>query len=54
MIASTIGMKNTKWARLTIIMFAFWTFLTGVCCFQKADFLNLTVGMMGLFIMLDP
>lgn len=54
MIAGNMGMRNTRWARLTIIMFGLWTILTGICCFQKPDFLNLTIGMMGLFIMLDP
>ena len=33
MVAGNLGLRNTRWARLTIIMFGLWTILTGICCF---------------------
>lgn len=39
---------------MSIYMFALWTVLVSFCCFEKPDFLNLTVGIMGLFLLLDP
>jgi len=54
MIATRIGMKDTRWARLTIILFGIWTMATAFVCFEKADFLNLTLGIIGLFMFLDP
>jgi|DEB0MinimDraft_12_1074336.scaffolds.fasta_scaffold54845_2 hypothetical protein len=54
MIANKIGMQNTRWARLTIILFGLWTMATSFVCFEKPDFLNLTIGIMGLFMFLDP
>jgi hypothetical protein len=54
MIAGSVGMRYTRWARLTIILFSLWTLGTSFLCFQKTDFLNLTVGICGLFILLDP
>ena len=54
MIAGSVGMRHTRWARLTIILFGLWTLGTSFLCFQKPDFLNLTVGICGLFILLDP
>jgi hypothetical protein len=53
-VANAIGMKNTRWGRLTIIMFGIWTTLTCLTCFMKYDFLNLTMGLVGLFMLLDP
>ena len=53
-VANALGMKNTRWGRMTIIMFAFWAVLTSIACFLKPDFLNLTLSLMGLFIFLDP
>ena len=42
MVASKVGMKDTRWARVTIIMFFIWTMCTSIVCFQKADFLNVS------------
>ena len=42
MVASKVGMKDTRWARVTIIMFGIWTMCTSIVCFQKADFLNVS------------
>lgn len=49
-----MGLRQTKWGKVTIIMFAFWSILTSICCFEKADMLNQTVAILGLMIMLDP
>ena len=54
MIAGKMGLSNTRWARVTIIMFGLWTICTSLVCFQKPDFLNLTIAIMGLLILLDP
>jgi len=54
MIANGLGLKNTKWARVAIIFYAFWAFLTCFVCFEKPDFLNLTFAILGLFLLLDP
>jgi len=54
MMAASMGMKDTRWARLTIIMFGIYAIGTSFICFQKADFLNLTLAICGLFILLDP
>ena len=42
MVANKMGLKNTRWARLTIIMFGVWAVLTSVVCFEKPDFLNVS------------
>lgn len=49
-----MGMKDTRWARLTIIMYGIFALGTSFICFQKPDFLNLTLAICGLFILLDP
>jgi len=54
MLATRMGFKNTRWARLVIIMFGIFAIGTSFICFQKADFLNLTLAICGLFILLDP
>lgn len=51
---SRFGWKDTRWGRCAIFMFGLWTILTSFACFEKVDFLNLTVGIMGLFLLLDP
>ena len=33
MVANSIGMKNTRWGRLTIILFGLWTVATSFVCF---------------------
>lgn len=33
MVANSIGMKNTRWGRLTIILFGLWTIATSFVCF---------------------
>lgn len=53
-ILAKMGFRDTKWGRVSIIMFAIWTLFTCFICFEKADFLNLTLGVMGLYQMLDP
>lgn len=53
-ITNNLGMKNTRWGRLTITMFGIWSILTSITCFQKADFLNLTIAIIGLMMFLDP
>lgn len=53
-VSNGMGMKDTKWGRLTILMFAFWSLLTALCCFEKADLLNQTIAVNGLMIMIDP
>jgi len=52
--ASKMGLRDTQWGRLAIIMFALWCLCTCFVCFQKPDFLNLTIGVVGLFLLLDP
>lgn len=46
--------KDSKWGKAAIYMFGFWTIATSFVCFEKPDFLNLTIGIMGLFLFLDP
>jgi len=53
-VANAIGLKNTKWGKLSIYMFGLWSLMTSFVCFQKADFLNLTMAILGLFMLLDP
>lgn len=53
-VTNTLGMRQTQWGRLTIFMFAMWSVLTSITCFQKADFLNQTLAVLGLSIFLDP
>ena len=52
--SSTMGMRDTRWGRVCILMFGFWTLLTSMICFEKPDFLNLTMSCLGLYILLDP
>ena len=67
MVANKMGLKNTRWARLTIILFGLYAVLTCIVCFEKPDFLNvsifhfvfilfiqLTISIMGLHLFLDP
>lgn len=42
MVANKMGLKNTRWGRLTIILFGVWAVLTSVVCFEKPDFLNVS------------
>ena len=53
-VAGTLGIREWRWGRLTVILFSFWTIMTCLVCFMKPDFLNLTLGVVGLFILLDP
>lgn len=53
-ITYSLGLSNAKWGKVAIYMFVLWSLITGVICFQKADFLNLTMAILGLFMMLDP
>ena len=41
-VTNSLGMRDTKWGRLTILLFGFWTIATSFVCFQKADFLNVS------------
>jgi hypothetical protein len=55
MAVSSMGLgKDTKWAKAAIYMFGLWNVVTCFVCFEKPDFLNLTIGIMGLFLFLDP
>lgn len=55
MAVSGMGLgKDTKWGKAAIYMFGIWTIATSFVCFEKPDFLNLTIGIMGLFLFLDP
>jgi len=54
MLSSNLGMRDTKWGQLAIFLFGIWTIATSIVCFEKADFLNLTIGAVGLLILLDP
>lgn len=54
LVVSRMGFRDTQWGRLAIIMFAIWCVCTCFVCFQKPDFLNLTLGVMGLYLLLDP
>lgn len=54
LVVAKMGFRDTQWGRLAIIMFAIWCLCTCFVCFQKPDFLNLTLGVMGLYQMLDP
>ena len=49
-----MGLRDTQWGRLAIIMFSIWCLSTCFVCFQKPDFLNLTLGVVGLFLLHDP
>ena len=51
---TVLGMHNTRWGRAAILMFGLWAVLTTYVCFERADFLNLTVAILGLFMLLDP
>jgi len=42
MVTGAIGLKDTRWARLSIILFGLWTICTSLVCFQKPDFLNVS------------
>ena len=42
-VTNQLGMRDTKWGRLTIILFGFWTIATSFTCFQKPDFLNVSM-----------
>lgn len=53
-VVGAFGMQNTRWGRLAIVLFLLWTMCTSIVCFMKPDFLNLTIGMIGLFMFLDP
>jgi len=53
-VAGNMGLRNTQWGKASIYMFGLWTIMTSFICFEKADFLNLTIAVMGLFILLDP
>jgi hypothetical protein len=33
MVTTSMGMKNTRWGRLTIILFGLWTVATSLVCF---------------------
>lgn len=33
MVANSMGMKNTRWGRLTIILFGMWSIATSFVCF---------------------
>ena len=60
----TLGLRDTRWANCAIYLFAAWTAATCIVCFEKADFLNvstndsdalqLTIGLVGLMLFLDP
>jgi hypothetical protein len=43
MVANKMGLKNTRWARLTIILFGLYAVLTCIVCFEKPDFLNVSI-----------
>lgn len=47
-VTNSIGMKNARWGRLAIYMFGLWSMLCCFTCIQKADFLNLTIAILGL------
>ena len=53
-LTGNMGLKDTKWAQTSIYLFGVWTLLTAIVCFEKPDFLNLTIGCVGMFLMLDP
>lgn len=42
-ILAKMGFRDTKWGRVSIIMFAIWTLFTCFICFEKADFLNVSL-----------
>mmetsp|Transcript_20856 Transcript_20856/g.32190 ORF Transcript_20856/g.32190 Transcript_20856/m.32190 type:complete len:98 (+) Transcript_20856:1561-1854(+) len=54
MMVSNLGIRETRWGRAAILGFALWTIMTCFVCFQKPDFMNLTVSILGLFLLLDP
>ena len=43
LVVSSMGFRDTQWGRLAIIMFAVWCLCTCFVCFQKADFLNVSL-----------
>lgn len=43
MVAAKMGLRDTQWGRLAIIMFSLWCLCTCFVCFQKPDFLNVSV-----------
>ena len=54
LVVAKMGFRDTQWGRLAIIMFAIWCVSICFVCFYKADFLNLTIGVVGLYLLLDP
>ena len=64
LMGGTLGLRDTRWANCAIYLFAAWTAATCIVCFEKADFLNvstndsdalqLTIGLVGLMLFLDP
>lgn len=54
LVVAKMGFRDTQWGRLAIIMFALWCVSICFVCFYKADFLNLTIGVVGLYLLLDP
>jgi len=55
MMAGQLGIhKEVRWARVGIMAFGFWAISTSFVCFEKPDFLNLTLAIVGLFLLLDP
>jgi hypothetical protein len=42
-VAGNIGLRNTQWGKATIYMFGLWTIGTSFVCFEKPDFLNVSI-----------
>lgn len=54
LVSSNLRLYDVRWGRTAIIMYGFYAIMTCYTCFEKADFLNLTIAIMGLFMFLDP
>lgn len=47
------GMKNIKWATLTLLMTGVYVILTCLVMFHKTDFINITVGSLAIYLLLN-
>ena len=50
----TLGFRETRWGRLAIMLFGVWSIFTCLVCFEKPDYINLTMAIIGLHLFLDP
>ena len=42
MVGGSLGLRETRWGRAAILLFAIWTVFTALVCFGKPDYLNVS------------